>query len=151
MIINRLTKDKLEKIKMLNIEERYEILEEYYYKNTSIQYFPSNLIAFYPSIKEYHSRDNIICDFSANLIKKGQLYINYRPLIENLSTGNRYVLKKSIKCKTAYIDKLPNNILEFEQLNEMVMNYNSFKNSNVNLDNLHYSQGGYLKLLRLKK
>lgn len=151
MIIQRLTKDIYNILENMEENKRYELLDYYYLQNTSRYYFPNSLIAFYPCILEYHSRKEITCDLSSNIISKGQLYINYRPLIENISSGNTYVLKRSIKCETSYIDELPTNIFELEALNDKLMNYNCYQNGDIHLDHLHYSQGGELKLLRLKK
>ncbi len=60
-------------------------------------------------------------------------------------------LKKTIKCEVVYQDLLPTNILEFERFNEQIMNYECFSNSEIDLDHLHYSQGGKLNIVKLKK
>lgn len=149
--MHRLTKEYLRRLELVGEEKKYEILEQFYFKNTSNYYFPGNLVAFYSYVREYSSRDNITCDISTNIIKKGQLYIGYRPLIENMETGETFVLKKTIKCEPIYHDLLPTNISEFENLNEQIMNYEYYQNKEIYLDHLHYSQGGYLKLVKLKK
>lgn len=151
MTINRLTRSYLKTLEKFEDIKSYEIIERYYLENSSQYYFPNSLVAFYSSIREYHSRKKIICDISTNIIKKGQLYINYRPLIANMETGDAFVLVKSIKCETSYQDLLPTNILEFENLNEQIMNYEYYGSTEINLDHLHYSQGGSLKIVKLKK
>lgn len=151
MAINRLTRNYLKTLEELEDIKTYEIIERYYLENRSQYYFPNSLVAFYPSIREYHSRKEMTCDISTNIIKNGQLYINYRPLIENMETGDTFVLVKSIKCEIVYKDLLPTNMLEFENLNEQIMNYEYYSNSEINLDHLHYSQGGSLKIVKLKK
>lgn len=151
MLINRLTRDNLKYLEDLNEKEQYEIMERYYLENRSKEYFSGCLVAFYPYIVEHHSRKEITCDISTNIIKKGQLYINYRPLIENIETGDTFVLSKTIKCETIYQGLLPTNILEFENLNEQIMNYEYYRDSEIHLDHLHYRQGGYLKIVKLKK
>lgn len=151
MRINRLTREKLKWLEKIEEEKRNELIERYYLENLSKDYFPNCLVAFYPYIRESHSRQEITCDISTNLIGRGQLYINYRPLIENIETGESFVLSKTIKCEVIYQDLLPTNILEFERFNEQIMNYECFRDSEINLDHLHYSQGGKLKIVKLKK
>ena len=102
MEIYRLTKDKLHELNMLDDNTKYYKLLEYEQKNRSNYFFPNDLIAFYPNISEQRSRKEIICDFSGARISKGQLYISYRPLIENLDKKETYVLKRTIKCDTFY-------------------------------------------------
>ncbi len=151
MRINRLTRENLKWLEKQEEEKRYELIERYYFENLSKDYFPNCLVAFYPYIRESHSKEEITYDISTNLIGRGQLYINYRTLIENIETKEAFVLSKTIKCEVNYQDLLPTNILEFERFNYQIMNYECFRNSEISLDHLHYSQGGKLKLVKLKK
>lgn len=149
--MHRLTEEYLRKLESIEEEKRYEILERFYLENTSNYYFSGNLVAFYSYVREYYSKEDRTCDISTNVIKKGQLYISYRPLVENIETRETFVLKRTIRCEPIYHDLLPTNILEFENLNEQIMNYENYQNKEIYFDHLHYSQGGYLKLVKLKK
>ena len=148
MEIYRLTKDKLHELNMLDDNTKYYKLLEYKQKNHSNYFFPNDLIAFYPNISEQRSRKEIICDFSGARISKGQLYISYRPLIENLDKKETDVLKRTIKCDTFYWDVLPQNIYELERLNEIILNPNIIY---TEFDIEEFRCNGEIKLLKLKK
>ena len=81
---------------------------------TSNYLFPNDRIKFYPSIKEYKAKKTILCDFSGSLIFTNNYYCIYRPLLQNLDNGKRYVLKRSIKVETSYNEYLPRTFHEFE-------------------------------------
>lgn len=151
MLIHRLTRENIKYLETLDDAKRYEMLERYYLEYRSNFFFPGCLVALYPYIRESHSRKEITCDISTNIIKKGQLYINYRPLLENVETGDSFILKKTIKCEPIYQDLLSTNMFEFENLDEQIMNYKYYRDSEISLDHLHYSQGGSLNLVKLKK
>lgn len=148
MEIYRLTRDKLYEVYMLDDERKYYQLLEYEQENRSNYFFPNDFIAFYPNISEQKCRKEIICDFSGARISKGQLYISYRPLIENLDRKETYVLKRTIKCDTFYGDILPKNMFELERLNELVLNHNII-DTDFNIEQFRYK--GEIELLKLKK
>ena len=87
--------------------------------------------------------------FSANLIKKGGLYLNYRPMLENLTTKKVYVLKRSIKVEPAYFDLLPTNITELEELNYKMKL--QIEDNYIDYSHLNQVMGGELVLRRLNK
>lgn len=146
--IYRLTRDKLYELNMLADDIKYYKLLEYEQENRSNYFFPNDFTAFYPNISEQKCRKEIICDFSGARISKGQLYISYRPLIENLDRKETYVLKRTIKCDTFYWDILPKNIYELERLNELVLNHNII-DTEFNIEEFRYK--GEIELLKLKK
>lgn len=148
MEIYRLTIDAEEKLNNLSEEERYQMLQLYYYNNQSRYYFPNDLVAFYPRMKEQKASKEFVCDMSETIISKGSYYINYRPLLENLNTHEVYVLKRTIKCLPYYSDILPVNIQELEYLNDMIIN-TSIDSCDLNLESLRYY--GEIKLLKLKR
>lgn len=148
-MIKRVTKTVLEELSLYPEEKRFEILEQYYLENLSKYFFPGSLTAFYPKIDEHHTTRDIICDMSESIIKKGSLYVCYRPLIENLETNEVFVLKRTIKCESSYLSLLPNNIFEFEELNERIKNY-AYYTQNEDYSRLHYQQGGELVLQKLR-
>lgn len=148
MEITRLTREVLEELESKSQYEQYELLQQYYLKNTSNYYFPNDLIAFYPHIIERRASRDIVCDISEVIISKGNYYINYRPLLENLNTKKTYVLKRTICCSLCYGNMLPTNILELEDLNSRIRNPNT-DNDKINLEGLRYY--GEMKLLKLNK
>lgn len=124
-------------------------LQKMYTENLSTYYFPGDLTAFYFNAVERHSTDNIICHFSGSIIKKGTLYISYRPLIENLKTGQAFVLKRTIKCEIGYLSYLPNNIMELEYMNYKIMDHENV--DKIEYNNLYNYQNGELMLQKLNK
>lgn len=54
--------------------------------------------------------------YSGSIIKKGSYYIYYRPFLEDLTTGICYTISRPIKCDPSYLDELPTNIKELDEL-----------------------------------
>lgn len=140
-VVNKMYGEPLNKIIRIVEEE-----EDY---NRSMSLFPGDLVLLHLGLKEMHTRTFITCDFSGSLIRPKDLYINYRPLVENLTTNNTYVLKKTIKVEPGYISELPKDIHELEQL-EMYMNLEK-ENKNIDYSHLNRQMGGELKLQKLKR
>ena len=92
----------------------YKFLETLLHKYTSYYLFPNDYVAFYPYLEQYHSKTKTSCNISGAQIKIGSVCYYYRPLMENLSTGNVYTIKKTIKVAEDYQDILPTNIHDFE-------------------------------------
>lgn len=148
MEINRLTRDIKKYLETLREEDYYKEMQEYYNNNLSKYYFPNHLTAFYPRFLECKTSKDIVCNFSEVIIPKGEIYINYRPLIECLDTKHVFVLKRSIKCAPYYYDALPTNIRELEDLNTRILCTN-IEDDEINLESLRYY--GELKLLKPNK
>lgn len=127
----------------------YKKVESSYQENTSNEIFPNDLVLLHGGIRENKTKIPIRCDFSGTIIRKGTLYINYRPLIENLTTGNSYVLSKTIKVREEYIDCLPNNIqdLEILQINMMLEKSDEM----INYEYLHRKFDGGFVLRKLRR
>lgn len=140
-VVNNMYGESLEKI----IRE-VETEEEY---NRSMSLFPGDLVLLHPGTKEMHTRNFITCDFSGALIRPKDLYINYRPLIENLTTNNIYVLKRSIKVEPGYIAYLPEDIHELEEL-EYKMQLGEF-NNDIDYSHLNRQMGEKLILQKLRR
>ena len=115
--------------------------------------FPGSSIIVYPGIKEVHAAKDYVCDFSGAKISKGSLYINYRPMLRNITNGNTYVLKNTIRTELTYEYDLPTNIGELEDLNNRIMNYEYQDNNDIQYDHLYLKTGGlhFKKLNRRKK
>ena len=127
-----------------------EILEEEQ-KYTSMMMFPGDVVMFYPNIKEQKARSFITCDFSAGIIYPGSMYVNYRPLIANISSGERYVLSRTIKVEMGYQHELPRTIQEFEALDNRLKIESYSDNSGIEYSHFSQVMGGQLLLKKLKR
>lgn len=128
-------------------QEVFEAEQEY----TSQNFFPGDLAIMYPNIQERHARNPITCDYSAGIIYPGSLYINYRPLIRNLSTGECYVLKRTLKVETGYQYNLPTTIAELEALDIRLQIDNYEDSSGIEYSHLSRRLGGKIILQKLKR
>lgn len=141
-IIKRMQGSSLEKI-MEEILRKEEEIKSY-------SLFPGNLVEFYPNKKELHTKKIITCDFSGAPIMPGSLYINYRPLIANITTNEVYVLSRTIKVECGYAHSLPSDIQEFEELERKMQLEQDF-NDEIKYSHLNQVTGGSLKLQKLKR
>ncbi len=98
----------------ISIEEIYYNIEQYLESLKSTYLFDNETVKFYPSIKECKATKNITCHFSGGTIYKGSTYCSYRPFIQNMDSGKKYVLKDTIKVELYYRDQLPITLKEFE-------------------------------------
>ena len=85
-----------------------------------------NIMAFYPVMKEVRSSKIRTCCFSGSIIRKGSIYIYYRPFLENIITHTRYVLEKPICAELSYNDELPKNYMEFHYMDSQLQSGNDF-------------------------
>ena len=108
---------------------------------TSYDLFPNHHIILYPNIKELKSTKIITCNICGSKIKPNSYYLSYRPLLEDLTNNNRYVLKNTLKCETSYYDILPQTIGQFE---DFYRKTNEYEYCNISTDTK-------IKLLRLNK
>ncbi len=127
-----------------------EAVEEKANENKSESLFPGQSIIVYPGIKEVKAMGNYTCDFSEAKISKGSLYINYRPMLKNINNGDTYVLNKTIKTETAYYDDLPKNIIELEEFNDRIINYEYYEDGYIHYDHL-FEQIGRLQFKKLSR
>lgn len=115
--INKLEQDPIGKLFIdtnISIEEIYYNIEQYLESLKSTYLFDNETVKFYPSIKECKATKNITCHFSGGTIYKGSTYCSYRPFIQNMDSGKKYVLKETIKVELYYRDQLPITLKEFE-------------------------------------
>lgn len=134
-----------------SIEEiTYKIMEaEQEYR--SEVFFPGDLAIFYPHIKEQRARKFITCDFSAGIIYPGSMYINYRPMIHNITSGETYVLQRTIKVEMGYGYDLPRSISELEALDNKLHIEDYDDNSGIHYSHLSQCLGGEILLQKLKR
>ncbi len=144
-------KDIVERYEGLSIAEiTYKIMEEEQ-EYISDYYSPGDFIVIYPRIREQRARDYITCDFSAGIIYPGSLYINYRPLIRNVTSGETYVLSKTLKVETGHGYDLPTTIRELESLNYKIMMDTDHDNTGIHYSHLSQRVGGEIQLQKLKR
>ena len=144
---NRIAKEVVED---LNGESIVTILtkvkqEEESYR--SYEFFPGDLVILYPKISEMRSRDYKTCDFSGAVIHPHSLYVSYRPLIENITKKEVYVLKKTLHVEVGYAYNLPENIMQLESLNFNIEHEND--DDEINFSHLHQVTGGGITLQKL--
>lgn len=125
-------------------------IEKSYSNNTSRVFLSNDLVLLHGGIIERRSKEQLECDFSGIIIRKGSLYVNYRPLIEDLTTGYCYVLSKTIKVREEYIDYLPNNIEDLEILQTNMMIEKEDNVINYEYLNRKFNGGFTLRKLRRK-
>lgn len=99
----------------ISIEEIYYNIDQYTESLKSTYLFDNEKVKFYPSIKENKATKNITCHFSGGTIYKGSTYCSYRPFIQNMDSGKKYILKDTIKVELYYRDQLPVTLQEFEE------------------------------------
>lgn len=135
----------------LSINELEELLGSVYIDSTSTFYFPGDLCVFYPKIVEYRTKGIRMCDISNSIIMPGSFYYNYRPMVDNLTTGKTYVLKRSIQTEVSYYDFFPQTLYEFEELSMKLGNPYEIEDTDYNYYDLSKRLGEYLPLVELKK
>lgn len=146
---NRISKRVVENLigePLLKIVEEVSKEEEQF---RSYQYFPGDLILLYSNFQEKRSRNYTTCDFSGALIYPGSLYINYRPLIDNLTLNETFILKKTIKVESSFAHRIPTNILELEVLeNKMLL---ESEDPEIDFSHFNRQMRGDIRLQKLKR
>lgn len=146
---NRISKRILEELQGEAIATIYQELMNEEEKFRSHSFFPGDLVLIYPNIKEQRSKNFKTCDFSGSIIYPGSLYVSYRPLLDNITTNERFVLAKTIHVEASYVYDLPTRIDELESLEQNM----KLERANQEIDFNHFNNqmGGYFPLQKLKK
>ena len=146
---NRISKRVLEKMQGESIAAIYEkiIREEENIRSHSL--FPGDLVLVYPNIKEQKSKDFKTCDFSGAIIHPGSLYISYRPLLDNITTKESFILTRTIHVEAGYAYDLPTRIDELEELEQNMKSEEL--NRGIDFNHFNNQMGGRLPLKKLKK
>ena len=146
---NRISKKIVESLYGKPIELIYREIRKEEEKMRSHSFFPGDLVLVYPNIKEQKSKNFKTCDFSGAIISPGTLYVSYRPLLENLTTKESFVLKRTIHVEIGYIYNLPTTIDELEYLEQnMIL---ETPDPEIDFNHLNNQMGGCLLLQKLKK
>lgn len=148
---NRITRSIVESLEGKPLEYIWEKVYTEEQKITSTLFFPDDLVLLYPNIKERHAKNFITCNFSGALIYPGSLYINYRPLVENITTKEKYVLKRTLKVEPGYIYDLPTTITELEELQNNILLESDDYSDGIDYSHLSQSIGGELVLQKLNR
>ena len=146
---NRLSKKVIENLKGEPIDKIYRELMKAEEEVRSHSLFPGSLVVVYPNIKEMRSKSFKICDFSGAVISPWIIYASYRPLFDNMTTNERYILSRTIKVEIGYRNELPTNIHELEAL-EQNMFLETFNNG-IDFNHFSIQMGGQITLQKLKK
>lgn len=118
-------------------------------KHTSRLIFPNQIVCIYPCIRMAKASKRIRCHFDGSTISENELYLSYRPLLDNLNTKERFVLEHTIKVNPIYEDILPSNIQELEFLYEHYQNTDLPNQFDIYFD--EFRSGYTFSLLKLKK
>lgn len=148
---SRISKKIVEDYEGDSIASIWERIMEAEHNLTSEILFPGDLVVLYPSTKEQKAKDYITCDFSGGIIYPGSLYVNYRPLLENITTGETYVLQRTIKVETGYQHDLPTTIGAFETLERNMQLEYGHDETGIKYSHLNQVMGGELTLQKLKR
>ena len=146
---NRISKRIVEKMYGSSISDIMSKIEEEEFRHRSFDFFPGDLVIIYLGLNERRSKQLFTCDFSQIIIRPNDLYINYRPLVENITTGNVYILKRTIKIEPGYISYLPDDIHGLEALQADIRIGKS--DNIVDYSHLNREIGGELVLQKLKR
>ncbi len=95
-------------------EELYHLIEGEYIKHMSYRWFSGSFLV-YPSYKETRSKKSC-SSVTGTLISSGTLYIDYKALMVNIYSGEKYVLKHNLKLDLD--SAIPSTIQELEDLEE---------------------------------
>lgn len=147
---NRISKSIVSTMQGESLSEIYDEILKQEALCRSFDLFYGDLVLLYGGIKERKSKSFITCDFSGAIIYPQSRYIAYRPILDNISKNEVYVLKRTIKVECGYEYDLPSNIQELETLQR---NIYLEKDLNDGIDYSHLSQrvGGELVLKKLNR
>lgn len=148
---NRIAKNIVKELFGYSLQDIWEKVAEEEQRAVSHSLFPNDLVLVYPSIKECRAKGIITCDFSGSLIHSGSLYVNYRPLIENITTNEAYVLKRTLKVESGYAHELPDTIVQLEELERKMQLGTNDDATGINYSHLNQVTGGELYLQKLKR
>jgi len=122
--------------------------QDYFDQITSYVLFYGDYVKFYPNIKECIAQKNHNCCFSNALIRKGSLYVRFKPFLHNISKNEKYVANKVITVEPGYLYDLPKTLSDFEDFYSKVISHTS--NQDLDYSNISYNLSCEYKILKLK-
>ena len=147
---NRIAKSIISTMSGSSLSEIYSEIHKQEEFCRSIDFFCGDLVLLYGGRKEHKSKQILTCDFSGALIYPQNRYISYRPILENISKNELYVLNRTIKVECGYEHNLPSNIHELETLQRNIYLEQDL-NDRINYSHLSQRVGGELVLKKLNK
>ncbi len=134
-----------------SMEEFEKCFIQNYPSFVSSYYFPGDFCLFYPRTLEVRAKSLKTCDLTAAPIQKGSFYLAYRPLIDDITSGKTYVIKRTIQIEVGSRSFLPQTLQEFEELVEKLGSRYEIQDNDWDYYQLSKSLGEYMPLLELKK
>lgn len=131
-----------------SLNDIYMKVQDYFDKITSHVLFYGDYVKFYPNIKECIASKEHNCCFSNALIRKGSLYVRFKPFLHNISKNEKYVANKVITVEPGYLYDLPKTLSDFEDFYTKVTNYTN--DSDFDYSNISYNLSCEYKILQLK-
>ncbi len=134
-----------------SLYEIENLIQDQLLLHTSLSFFPNDVVLLYPSFpRVLKARTSTLCQISGSIIMKNSEYLYYRPILDNLSNGQTYVLTNSIKAELGYSDFFPSTIFEFEQLNDKLNNSYEVEDESYNYYDISQRIGEGLSIKKLK-
>ena len=103
------------------------------------------------SENEEEIEETISEDESGAPIHKGSNYVIFRPMIKDITKGETYVLKRTIRAEVGYESDLPKNIAELEEFMTKIINYENQVYDEDKYNNLFTHTGGGLTFKKLNR
>lgn len=154
LITNRIRKN----IVFSNYGKSINDIEEYIYMSeeeiTSMVISPGDLLLYYDNSSYIRSHKDYSCDLSGEVIYLNELYILYKPFIENISKKIVYISKKLYRFKEGYSDFIPKTLNTFEALLLQLGEENSiteYKYKNIPLDDIQSRLGESIDFYMVRK
>ncbi len=151
MCNNRLAKKIVQEMYGQSLPSIYQKIIEEEANHRSLDFFPGDLVILYDGIKYSSAKKFITCYFSGAKISPKSKYIIYRPLLDNISKNESYVLKRTIKVESGYESALPQNIYELETLQRNINLQNNYENDGIDYSHLTNQIGEDLIFQKLKR
>lgn len=99
----------------LSLLENYYQIELICQEFESQFLFPGHTVILYPKVTEHVARKRLEMHLGPFFIEAGETYYMYRPLLEDITSRKKYVLKDSLRSTLDYLDDFPQNFREFEE------------------------------------
>ena len=148
----------------ISLYDMVGLIEKFEYENTSDFFWPSQHVVVYNNFKQYHTRKRIICHLCSEIIRPGQSYLIYRPLLHNIDAKMAYILSNDIIVIESCQHYMPSNIRELEEMEINIGNSydnpdsdNKFPNNHpLNNNQIEYAEfhnniGGGFHFVKLKQ
>ncbi len=103
-----------------------DAMSQFIRDNTSYYLFEGNIVMVYPKFSLAKAKEEKVCSLCTRLIHPGNRYVIYRPLIDNLTTNETFVLDRSLQVHDTCKDNLPISIAQFDAIQMGIIDYHNF-------------------------